>query len=128
MTTINGSIGQVSFLNDDKGPGAICIALVAVDFAAYTGSSDDATVTGLSTAIQNSRRDGKTVTLRNVTTATPGWDGTQDIYMNASGSFAATISGTGITGNLTTSAYGTEITTSVATKSPVLLAVTYSVA
>lgn|SRR5512147_1145665 len=120
MTTIAGTVGNCSILESFKNPygGTRLLAKMSVNFAAYTGSSDDAAVNAIPTAVQNTRRNGKTFTLRGACTLYPGSDGTQAVYFSGASVSAATISGANATGNLTNSA-GTELTSSVATTVPV---------
>lgn len=110
MATINGTIDGVQFLGADASGGKLYV--ISCSFAAYTGASDSATVTGIGAAINSSTRNGKTAAL--VAGCVPvragaGYDTNgQAVYFGT-----ATISGDGITGNLTNSAQ-TEITTATA--------------
>lgn len=126
MATIAGTIGNVSILSHEKNPagGARGLARIAVNFAAYTGASDDAAVNAIPTAIAASLRSGATITLRGAATLYPGNDGAQAVYFSGASASAATISGANSTGNLTNAA-GTELTSSVATTVPVTLIVWY---
>lgn len=126
MATIAGTIGNVSILAREKNPagGARGLARLAVNFAAYTGSGDDAAVNAIPTAIANSLRNGKTITLRGAATLYPGSDAAQAVYFGGASVSAATISGANATGNLTNAA-GTELTSSVATTVPVTILAWY---
>ena len=95
------------------------VHLVAANFAAYTGSTDDATITGVGAAITASMRDGKTRTLRAAFCSGAGYDGTQSVYAGA-----CTVSSDALTFNLTNAA-GTELTSSAVTTVPVQFYVEY---
>lgn len=122
MATIAGTIGNVSILAREKNPagGARALYRLAVNFAAYTGSADDAAVNAIPTAVQNTQKNGLTFTLRGAATLYPGYDGSQAVYFSGASVSAATISGANATGNLTNAA-GTELTSSVATTVPVTI-------
>lgn len=124
MSTISGTIGNLSVLSVEKNPagGARVAMRLTADFAAYTGSSDDATIAAVSTAVQNCRRNGKTFTLRGGFTLYPGYDAAQAVYFSGASVSACTVSTAALTGNLTNAA-GTELTSSVATTVPVTMIV-----
>jgi hypothetical protein len=110
----------MSVVSAEKNPagGARVTMRMAVDFAAYTGSTDDASVSAISTAVQNCRKNGKTFTLRGGYTVYPGSDAAQAVYFSGASVSACTVSTAALTGNLTTAA-GVELTSSVATVLPV---------
>jgi hypothetical protein len=90
--------------------------LVTADFAAYTGASDTATVTGVGAAILAETRNGKTVTLRGAIPAGAGYDtANQAVYFTGTAVQAATVSSDDLTGQLS-GADGTELTSSTACK------------
>lgn len=113
MATIAGTVNGVQILQKSwSGVGARSVALLTVDFGAYTGASDDATITGLDALIQNQTRNGKTVTIRGGVCAFPGKDtNDQAVYTGA----IAASGGTALTFNLAVAA-GTEITAATASK------------
>lgn len=115
MATIYGSILGVSLLREPASGGLRNVALVSFEMPAYTAASDNGQLGGggylygvantasLATIIQNVRRDGKTVTLRQGVTAESGKHSTTEFY-------AATFAES--SGNLTfnvANAAGTEI-------------------
>lgn len=95
------------------------VALVCANFAAYTGSSDDAAISGVGAAITASMRDGKTRTIRAAYCCGAGYDGTQSVYAGA-----CTVSTDDLTFNLTNAA-AAELTSSAATTVPVQFHVVY---
>ena len=111
MSAINGTITGVSLL---KAKGALKTYEVTCNFAAYTGASDTATVTGLGAAILAKNRNGTTHTLKAVQCIGPGYDTAQQaVYFTGASAWAGTISSDDSTGNLSDSA-GTELTSSTA--------------
>src|SRR5512143_81993 len=122
MTTQAGTIGNCSLISAEVNPygGTRVTCRLTADFPAYTASSDDATITAVSTAIQNMRRNGKTFTLRGGFTMIPGTDGAQAIYFSGASVSACTVSTAALTGNLT-NASCSEFTISVATTIPVTM-------
>lgn len=121
MSAINGTITGVTLLRakDDQKT-----YLVTCDFAAYTGASDTATVTGLGAAIAAKTRNGKTNTLKGVVCIGAGKDtaGTS-AYFTGTSVWAATISSDDATGHLAVVA-GTEISSTSGKTTGVELAVT----
>jgi hypothetical protein len=121
MATINGTITGVSLL---RAKADLKTYLVTCDFAAYTGASDTASVTGLGAAILAHVRNGKTMTLKSVQCIGAGKDtANTDAYFTGASVWAATISSDDATGNLSVAA-GTEITSTSGTTKGVELAVT----
>ncbi len=114
MGTINGTIRGVRVEHTYAGGLGRRLALVTADFAAYA-STDDATITGILTAIAARTRSGKTLTLRAAATGSPGRDtANQAVYVDT----AITLSNTTTTGDLAfdlADVAGTEITASTAT-------------
>lgn len=116
MSTINGSISGVTLLSGNpSGAGANTkVFLIEAGFAAYTGSSDSATITGCNTAIAAHERNGKTLTLRSAARAHAGLDtNAQACYVDTS----ISLSNTTTTGDLAfdlADAGGTELTSSTA--------------
>jgi hypothetical protein len=116
MSVINGTITGVTLMGANPGNGganAKAFHLVA-NFAAYTGASDSATITGCLTAIAAAERNGKTLTLRAATRYHAGLDtAAQACYVDT----AITLSNTTTSGDLAfdlANAAGTELTTSTA--------------
>lgn len=111
MATINGTIKGVSLLHGNvNGVGARKAYLLSCDFAAYTGSGDTATITGVGAAIATATKNGKTNTLRGGICVGPGADtAAQAVYCGGASVQALTVSTDDLTGNLTVAA-GTEIT------------------
>ena len=115
MSVINGTIRGVVNLKADLNTGRKAY-LVTADFAAYTGASDTATVTGVGAAILSHTRNGKTVTLRGAVPAGAGYDtNSQAVYFTGTAVQAATVSSDDLTGQLS-AADGTELTSSTACK------------
>ena len=63
MATIAGSVRGIVLLNEELNGDDGYGALVYFTMGAYTAASDNGQLTNIATAIQNTRRDGKTVTL-----------------------------------------------------------------
>lgn len=115
MAVIAGSITGVSLLRSKEGSGRKAY-LLTVDFAAYTGASDTASISAVGAAILAKTRNGKTVTLRGALPIGPGKDtAAQDVYFTGTAVQAATVSSDDLTGQLSNAA-GTELTTSTASK------------
>lgn len=120
MATINGTILGVSLLNAS---GARKTYELTCAFAAYTGASDTASVTGIGAAIAAATRNGKTNTLRACIPAGAGLDtNSQAVYFGGASVQAATISSDNATGNLVDAA-GTELTSSTAASGVKIVAV-----
>ena len=115
MATINGTIKGVSLVQGNvNGVGARKAYLLSCDFAAYTGSGDTATITGVGAAIASATKNGKTNTLRGGICVGPGADtAAQAVYCGGASVQALTVSSDDLTGNLTVAA-GTEITATTA--------------
>lgn len=123
MAIINGTITGVSLLSAS---GALKTYEVTCEFAAYTGASDTATVTGLGAAILGKTRNGKTTTLKAVQCIGAGKDAAAaplDVFFTGTAAWAGTISSDDATGHLAVAA-GTEITSTTGTTKGVKLAVT----
>lgn len=115
MATISGTIKGVTLLRSQLNSGRKAY-LLAVDFGAYTGASDDATIAGVGAEIAASTRSGKTVTLRGAVPVGPGYDtASQAVYFTGAAVQALTVSSDALTGNLSNAA-GTELTSSTASK------------
>ena len=113
MSAINGTITGVSLI---RANGARKSYLITCDFAAYTGASDTATVTGIGAAIAAHTRNGKTNTLRAVAPLGAGYDtNAQAVYFTGASVQAATISSDDATGHLAVAA-GTEVSSATASK------------
>jgi hypothetical protein len=123
MAAINGTITGVTLL---RAKDLYKTYLVTCNFAAYTGASDTATVTGLGAAILAKNRNGKTHTLKAVQCIAPGKDSAAtplDVFFTGTSVWAGTISSDDATGHLAVAA-GTEITSTTSTTVGVELAVT----
>ncbi len=123
MSVINGTITGVSLL---RAADTLKTYMVTCDFAAYTGSGDTATVTGLGASILAHTRNGKTTTLKSVMCIGAGKDAAAtplSVYFTGTAVWAATISSDDATGHLAVEA-GTEITSTTGTSKGVQLAVT----
>lgn len=102
MATITGTLTGMTLIHAN---GARKTYHVTADFAAYTGSSDDGTLTGVGAFIKGRNRNGKTHTLRGATCIGAGWDtANQAVYTGT-----CTVSTDALTFNLAVAA-GTEIT------------------
>ena len=122
MSVINGTITGVSLM---AAKDAYKTYRVTCNFAAYTGASDTATVTGLGAAILAKVRNGKTTTLKSVMCIGPGKDSATtplDVFFTGTAVWAATISSDDATGHLAVAA-GTEIASTTSTTLGVELAV-----
>lgn len=120
MSTIYATIlGVTNVKRSDAGDGARNTARLALQFGAYTGSSDTASVSGVTTAISNTLRNGKTITPRSAICSQAGGDASQAIYTGA-----ITVSGATMTFDLTTAA-GVEITSTTGTVRPVMVDVAF---
>lgn len=123
MSVINGTITGVNLLKAD---GALKTYEVTCNFAAYTGSSDTATVTALGAAVLAHVRNGKTTTLKAVQCIGAGKDANaQDVFFTGPSTWAAAISSDDASGSdqLSDSA-GSELTSTSGTTEGVKLAVT----
>lgn len=112
MATIAGSIKGVSLLSGNvNGEGARKAYIVSVEFPAYSGAADVASVTGVGAAIAAQTRNGKTNTVRGAITLNAGADASsQDVYFTGTAVQALTVSSDDLTGHLAVAA-GTEIAT-----------------
>lgn len=112
MATIAGTITGVNVLySSGLGSAPRKTYEVCVDFGAYTGAADDATIAGVGAAIAAKNRNGKTHTLRSAICIGPGFDtNKQAVYTGA-----LTVSSDALNGNLAVAA-GTEITSTTACK------------
>lgn len=122
MSLITGTVvGITNVRRNDTPDGARCTARLACNFAAYTGASDSGGISSVAAAIQNTLRNGKTITPRFAMCVGAGSDGTQNVYTGA-----ITISATpfNLTFDLTT-LDGTELTSSIATIRPVQIDVAF---
>lgn len=115
MATISGTITGVSALRSKEGSGRKAY-LITADFAAYSGGSDTAAISGVGAAILAHTRNGKTVTLRGAVPAAAGYDtANQAVYFTGASVQAATVATDDLTGNLSNAA-GTELTSATASK------------
>jgi hypothetical protein len=138
MATRNGTITGLTFLSGNPGgttaydsnATVYCTRrafLVMANFPAYTGSGDDATITGILTAIAASERNGKTLYLRSVVPAIAGIDtNAQGVHMGGASVSACTITNPTTTGDASgnlTDAYGTELASATASTGVGVIAV-----
>lgn len=85
MAAVTGTISSVRQLDDvaglvtDSSSDRIKNCVIFVSFTGTYATSDDGTVAAVPTAIQNSRRDGKTVAVRGYAPYSPGLEGTTPI-------------------------------------------------
>ncbi len=115
MATIAGTITGVSLLRSKEGSGRKAY-LLTVDFAAYTGAADDASIANVGATILAHTRNGKSVTLRGALPVAPGLDtNKQEVYFTGASVQAATVSTDALTGNLSNAA-GSELTSATASK------------
>lgn len=123
MSTIAGTIRSISLVHKSfQGSGTttrdrIEVWLVTADFAAYTGSSDDATIAAVGAAISARVRDGATRTLLWGAPALCGADANNQAVEFCGTSVAAlTISTDDFTGELcTVNTVSTEVTSTSGT-------------
>lgn len=92
MATIYGAIDGIKWLREPHSGGVRALAEVSFSVPAYTAGSDNgqlggggflygsATTDTLVTILQNSRRDGKTVTLRDGCSGEEGLSGTTSVF------------------------------------------------
>lgn len=115
MAVASGTITGVSLLRSKEGSGRKAY-LLTVNFGAYTGASDTASISGVGAAILAKTRNGKTVTLRGAVPIGPGYDtANQAVYFTGTSVQAATVSSDDLTGQLSNAA-GTELTSATASK------------
>ena len=124
MATISGTIRGVTCMSKTfSGHGAREAWLITVDFGAYTGASDDASIAAVGAACSAAARDGKTRTLRGGTCIFAGADtANQAVYPTGASVQAMTVSSDALTGNLSNAA-GTELTSATASKGAGILVV-----
>lgn len=115
MAVASGTITGVSLLRSKEGTGRKAY-LLTVNFGAYTGSTDTASISGVGAAILAKTRNGKTVTLRGAVPMAAGYDtASQAVYFTGTAVQAATVSSDDLTGQLSNAA-GTELTSATASK------------
>jgi hypothetical protein len=115
MAVASGSIKGVSLLRSKEGSGRKAY-LLTVDFPAYTGAADTASITGVGAAILAKTRNGKTLTLRGAVPIAAGADtANQAVYFTGTAVQAATVSTDDLTGQLSDAA-GAELASSTASK------------
>jgi hypothetical protein len=124
MATIAGTIvGVTELLRGYSGVNnAYNVALVHVSFPAYVASTDDYSIAGVGAAIASSSKRGKTNTIKQAITASPGKNsaGTA-VYAGA-----LTVSTDALTGSLTSVDLTTEINVPLGTTVPLALLVSYT--
>lgn len=112
MAVIAGTITGVSHLRSQANSGRK-VYLITLDFAAYTGAADTASVANVGATIAARTRSGKTVTLRGAVPSAAGRDSSQDVYLTGTAAAALTVSSDSLTGQLSNAA-GTELTSATA--------------
>lgn len=113
MAVASGTIKGVSLI---KASGARKSYLLTVEFGAYTGAADTASISGVGAAILARVRNGKTMTLRGALPGGAGLDtAAQEVYFTGTAVQAATVSSDDLTGQLSNAA-GTELTSATASK------------
>lgn len=125
MSVITGTLRSASLVSKAfQGAGTSTrdgfeVWLLSYDFAAYTGSTDTATVTGVPAAINARVRDGKTRTLIWGAPAFCGADtANQPVNLGGTSVAALTISTNDFTGQLNTvNTVATEVTATTAVSS-----------
>lgn len=126
MAVINGTVTGCSLIDTNKGTGGEIRKsfLCAASFAAYTGSSDTYTVTGILTAVAAHERNGKTLTLLSVAPANGGTDTNgQLVYIKAAPTLSNTTTTGDIAGDLTAADGSTELTAATASQGVSFIAV-----
>lgn len=103
MAVVAGTIKGIQLLHEPHGASGRHAALVSVTFPAYTASADTVSVAAVGAAIAARRRDGRTVTLKDVTEAGAGKQGSTEFFMDT-----LAVSTDAITGELSATD-GTEI-------------------
>lgn len=103
MAVIAGTIKGVMLLNEPHSGSGRHVAKVSVTFPAYVASADTVNVAAVGAAIAARRRDGKTVTLKDVTEGDAGKQGSTEFFMDT-----LAVSTDAITGELADTS-GTEI-------------------
>lgn len=130
MTIVAGTITSVGNHTTNSGPVVngsdvpIMSCVIAATFSGTYAQADDATITAIPTAIQNSRRDGKTVAMLGFAFEAPGLEATTPIGAGLPSSLTSTAA----VFPLTTSDMSTEhgnAALSTFTR-PILFRVTYS--
>lgn len=115
MAVASGTITGVSLLRSKEGDGRKAY-LLTVNFGAYTGSTDTASLANVGATILAHTRNAKTVTLRGAVPVAPGADtNAQDVYFTGTAVQALTVSSDDLTGQLS-GANGTELTSATASK------------
>jgi hypothetical protein len=124
MAVVTGTIKGINILREPfGGASGRGVAEVFVTYGAYTASADTTSVAGVGAAIAAVKRDGKTVTLKDVTEGQAGMHGTTEFFNDT-----LAVSTDAITGELS-NASGTEIdAASGVTDRPCSFIVSYLVA
>ena len=124
MSVVAGTIKGIQLLRAPfGGASGRYVAEVFVTYPAYTASSDTTSVSAVGAAIAAVRRDGLTVTLKDVTEGQCGSDGTTEFFNDT-----LAVSTDAITGELSDTS-GTEINAaSGVTARPCSFIVSYSAA
>lgn len=127
MAVINGTITGVSHVRSKTESNASAPArkayLLTVEFGAYNGAADTASITGVGAAILARTRNGKTVTLRGAIPAAAGKDtANQDVYATGTAVQALTVSSDDLTGQLSDRT-GAELTSATASRGIEILAI-----
>lgn len=115
MAVIAGTIRGLQCISRSfSGVGSREAWFITVDFGAYTGAADTASLSAVGAAIDATARDGKASTLRGGTCVLAGADtNKQAVYFTGTAVQALTVSGDNLTGQLS-DATGSEVVTSTA--------------
>jgi hypothetical protein len=81
MANVDGTVKGIMLLREPVTSGIRNLAIVTATFGAYTAATDTARLVTIATAIQNQRRDNKTVTIRGAMTAESGLVGSTQVYI-----------------------------------------------
>ncbi len=103
MAVVAGTIKGIQLLGEPHSGTGRHMALVTCTFPAYTAASDTVNIAAVGAAIAARRRDGKTVTLKDVTEGPAGKQGATEFYLDT-----LAVSTDAITGELS-DVDGTEI-------------------
>lgn len=115
MAVIAGTIrGLTCVSRSFTGFGSREAWLITVDFGAYTGAADTASLLGVGAAIDATARDGKASTLRSGVCVFPGADTNKQLaFFTGTAVQALTVSSDDLTGQLSNAA-GSELATATA--------------
>ena len=122
-------VGVTHVYRNFTGIGSLNMAFVAVNFPAYTATTDSFSIAGVGAAIETFSKRGKTNTLKSAFVVAPGKDsaGTACYPTDTTVAGALTVSTDALTGGLKAANLSTEVTmTTGGTVTPATIAVVYS--